>query len=227
MAYCEELVAGKLRRWEKYLLRFRLPDWEEIPNIGLYMDQVVVLLMGYLDYMPPELKEEQVVTAAAINNYVRKGIMPSPEKKKYYREHIAYLVMICTLKQSLSIAMLQKLLPTGRGEEEVRPVYEAYVRRHRESAGFFVEQVRAAAAGILKHPDAAENAVESTEDLIASTAIVGGFARLLAEKLLLLDGCTLEPGGSIEIVKFVRFEKGEGLAKREENFAEEIAKLTK
>ena len=34
-------------------------------------------------------------------------------------------------------------------------------------------------------------------------------------------------GGKIEIVKFVRFEKGEGLAKREDNFAEEIAKLTK
>ena len=199
MAYCEELIAGKLRRWEKYLLRFRLPEWEEIPNIGLYMDQVVMLLMGYLDYMPPELKEEQVVTAAAINNYVRKGIMPSPEKKKYYREHIAYLVMICTLKQSLSIAMLQKLLPTGRGEEEVRPVYEAYVRRHRESAAFFVAQVRTAAANILKHSDASADAVENTEDLIASTAIVGGFARLLAEKLLLLEGCTLENGGSIEM----------------------------
>ena len=121
MAYSEELIAGKLRRWEKYILRFRLPEWEEIPNIGLYMDQVVMLLMGYLDYMPPELKEEQVVTAAAINNYVRKGIMPSPEKKKYYREHIAYLVMICTLKQSLSIAMLQKLLPTGRGRRRSGP----------------------------------------------------------------------------------------------------------
>ncbi len=199
MAYNEELIAGKLRRWEKYILRFRLPEWEEIPNIGLYMDQVVMLLMGYLDYMPPELKDEQVVTAAAINNYVRKGIMPSPEKKKYYREHIAYLVMICTLKQSLSIAMLQKLLPVGQEEEEVRPVYEAYVRRHSECARFFVRQVRAAAAGILKHPDAGEDAVESTEDLIASTAIAGGFARLLAEKLLLLDGCTLETGGSIEI----------------------------
>ena len=56
MAYSEELIAGKLRRWEKYILRFRLPEWEEIPNIGLYMDQVVMLLMGYLDYMPPELK---------------------------------------------------------------------------------------------------------------------------------------------------------------------------
>ena len=199
MAYSEELIAGKLRRWEKYILRFRLPEWEEIPNIGLYMDQVVMLLMGYLDYMPPEQKEEQVVTAAAINNYVRKGIMPSPEKKKYYREHIAYLVMICTLKQSLSIAMLQKLLPVGRGEEAVRPVYEAYVRRHSESARFFVRQVRAASANILKHPDAGEDAVDNTEDLIASTAIVGGFARLLAEKLLLLDGCDLETGGSIEV----------------------------
>ena len=199
MAYSEELIAGKLRRWEKYLLRFRLPAWEEIPDFGLYMDQVVALLMGYLDYMPPELKEEQVVTAAAINNYVRKGIMPSPEKKKYYRVHIAYLIMICTLKQSLSIAMLQKLLPTGREDGEVRPVYEAYVRRHSESARFFVQSVRLAAANILKHPDATADAVENTEDLIASTAIVGGFARLLAEKLLLLEGCTLENGGSIEV----------------------------
>ena len=199
MAYSEELIAGKLRRWEKYLLRFRLPTWEEIPNIGLYMDQVVALLMGYLDYMPPELKEEQVVTAAAINNYVRKGIMPSPEKKKYYRVHIAYLIMICTLKQSLSIAMLQKLLPKGQEEAEVRPTYEAYVHQHSESAHFFVQSVRLAAANILKHADATEDAVANTEELIASTAIVGGFARLLAEKLLLLEGCTLEDGGSIEI----------------------------
>ena len=35
-----------------------------------------------------------------------------------------------------------------------------------------------------------------------------------------------ELGGSIKIVDFVRFEKGEGIQKREENFAEEIAKMT-
>ena len=33
-----------------------------------------------------------------------------------------------------------------------------------------------------------------------------------------------ELGGSIKLIKFVRFEKGDGLEKREENFAEEIAK---
>ena len=57
MSYDKQLVAGKLRRWERYLNRFRLPAWEEIPDIGLYMEQVVTLLREYLDYLPPELKE--------------------------------------------------------------------------------------------------------------------------------------------------------------------------
>ena len=66
MAYDSDLVAGKLRRWETYLDHFRLPPWEEIPDLGLYMEQVIDLLRQYLDYLPPELKEEQqFITAAA------------------------------------------------------------------------------------------------------------------------------------------------------------------
>ena len=42
-----------------------------------------------------------------------------------------------------------------------------------------------------------------------------------------IAGVAKAVGGSVEVAKFIRFEKGEGLAKREENFAEEIAKLTK
>ena len=57
MAYDNDLIAGKLRRWEKYLERYRLPAWEEIPDFGLYMEQVVQLLKQYLSYLPPELKQ--------------------------------------------------------------------------------------------------------------------------------------------------------------------------
>ena len=78
MAIKKEVVAGKLRRWEKYLNNYRLPCWEDIPDFGLYMEQVLTLLTKYLDYMPPELKEEQFITAATINNYVRKKIIPDP-----------------------------------------------------------------------------------------------------------------------------------------------------
>ena len=34
-------------------------------------------------------------------------------------------------------------------------------------------------------------------------------------------------GGTVKIAKFVRFEKGEGLAKKEDNFAEEVANMVK
>ena len=67
MAYDQQLIAAKLRRWEKYLLKFRLPEWQEIPDIGLYMEQVVQLLTQYLSFLPPDLKQPQPVTAA-VNN---------------------------------------------------------------------------------------------------------------------------------------------------------------
>lgn len=111
MSYDKALIAGKLRRWEKHLMRFRLPEWDEIPDFGLYMEQTVDLLRKYLDYLPPELKNEEVVTSSAINNYVRRGIMPGPIKKKYYRPHIACLLMICTLKQSLNMSMIKSRCP--------------------------------------------------------------------------------------------------------------------
>lgn len=199
MTFDKALIAGKLRRWEKFLNEYRLPDWEELPNIGLYMDQVVSLLMGYLDYMPPELKGEKLVTPATINNYVRKKIMPEPVKKRYFRVHIAYLIMICTLKQSLSIPTLQAIIPLSLSEEELEALYASYVKRHRVAAKYFIQQVRTAAAGILDHEPESELSTGDTGELIASTAIIGGFSRLLAEKLLLLEGKTLENGGSIAL----------------------------
>ena len=199
MTFDKALIAGKLRRWERYLDEYRLPAWEELPDIGLYMDQVVTLLTQYLDYMPPELKEEQVITPAAINYYVRKKIMLEPVKKKYYRRHIAYLIMVCTLKQCLSIPTLQAIIPAGLNEEELKQTYSSYVKRHRMACTYFVKQVRIAAGGILDHEPESEIATDDTGDLISMVAVISGFARLLAEKLLLLDGKDLENGGSIEV----------------------------
>lgn len=73
------------------------------------------------------------------------------------------------------------------------------MQRHALSARFFVDQVRVVSSAILDHADTTEMAVNTTEELITSAAIVAGFSRLLAEKLLLLDGKDLETGGSIEI----------------------------
>ena len=199
MNYDKRLIAGKLRRWEKYLDDYRLPLWSDIPDIGLYMEQVIMLLKQYLDYLPPELKEAQFITAATINNYVRKKIMPEPKKKKYYRVHIAYLIMICSLKQCLSIPTLQTMIPMGLTDEQVEETYNSYALRHQLACRYFSQQVLAAAAGILEHEPESELSTDDTSDLIYSAAVISGFSRLLAEKLLLLEGKDLENGGSIEI----------------------------
>ena len=187
MACSNAFVAAKLRRWEKYLDNYRLPEWEAIPDFGLYMEQVIDLLKQYLDYLPPELKEEQFITASTINNYVRTKVMPEPIKKRYYREHIAYLVIICTLKQTLSIALVRRIIPMGLSRDEVEAVYRSYTKQHAISAKYFTDQVRLLAAPILEHAERAETSVDRSEELITRSAIIGGFARLLAEKLLLLE----------------------------------------
>ena len=171
MAYDNDLIAGKLRRWEKYLERYRLPAWEEIPDFGLYMEQVVQLLKQYLSYLPPELKQSQTITAAAINNYVRTKMLPEPRKKKYYRIHIAYLLMICTLKQSLSLSMLQTLLPGDLPEDEVKRAYTAYALRHRLCAQYFVDQVKLSAAAMLEPDMVTELAVQ---DVLYDPQTAGG-----------------------------------------------------
>lgn len=204
MRYDNRLTAAKLRRWETYLHDYRLPSWEEIPDLGLYMEQVLALLRQYLDYLPPELKDEQFITAATINNYVRNRFMPEPCRKKYYRVHIAYLIMICTLKQTLSIATLHSMIPVGLSEQEVREIYSAYAEKHRLAAEYFIQQVRLAAGPILAHERTQfALATSETSELISEIAILSGLSRLLAEKLLLLEGKDLEtyPKSSLEITK--------------------------
>lgn len=183
----KEIVEMKLRRWEKYLKEYQLPAWEEIPDLGLYMEQVLILLNNYLDYLPPELKDEQSITASTINNYVRNRYMPKPRKKKYYRVHIAYLVMICTLKQSLTIPTLSELIPNDIPEEEVKGIYTSYRNRHRIASEYFIDQVRIIASPMLHHEERrTEASVDETSDLIATYAVLSGLSGLLAEKLLLL-----------------------------------------
>ena len=86
-------------------------------------------------------------------------------------------------------------------EDEVRRMYTSYALRHKLCAQYFIDQVKLTAAAMLDQEMVTELAVKDTSELIASAAILSGLARLFAEKLLLLEGKTLETGGSIEIIE--------------------------
>lgn len=185
MAYDNKQVIEKLRQWESYSSGYRLPAWDEIPDMGLYMEQVTALLLEYLNLPRPEGGEDAAVTAPAINNYVRKRVMPGPINKKYYRRHIAYLIIIYTLKHCFSIPTLQILLPPDLTDEEMEREYTAYVARCRVAIQRFVMYTQWEQKKLVADGD--ESPCDSPEDLITTTAVLSGLARQLAEQLLRMN----------------------------------------
>jgi hypothetical protein len=186
MNYDKELIARKMLRWENFLTAYQLPKWEDLPDFGLYMDQVITLLSQHLYYLPQEDHSEELVTPTAINNYVRLKIMPAPEKKRYSRIHLAYLFMICTLKQTITIAQVQKIIPVGLEEEEIKQLYSNYVARHIEVGQRFIENIHHCAEPMLDPNNTMENA--TVENMIAGMVMMSGYYRLLAEKIIGLKG---------------------------------------
>ena len=79
--------------------------------------------------------------------------MPPPVKKKYSRTHLAYLIMICYLKQTLSISSIQRFLPAK--PEEMEPLYRTFVEQYRAVSRDFVSQLRSTAASDTAHTTAA------------------------------------------------------------------------
>ena len=110
----------------KHILEEKRPaKWEEIPDIDLYMDQV----LSYMMRQHAGLELDENLTSAMINNCMKKDLLPRARGKKYNREHIAYLTAICLLKQVLSVTDTGELLSSQiqqRQEEEIRSFYTKY-----------------------------------------------------------------------------------------------------
>lgn len=184
MHYDRDRVVQRMRKWEAYLREHALPAWNELPQLDLYMDQVVALINSYLDFLPREVGMDAIVTAAAINNYVRKKIMPAPAKKRYSRVHLAYLLMICSLKQSVSIAYIQQMIPLTHSEEQVREIYNQFVAQQRRTTLYFVEQVNKIAPALLAEEKSDD---ERVGNIVTTFAVVSGLSRMATEKLILLQ----------------------------------------
>lgn len=199
MTYDKELIAHKLLRWERAVEGFSLPLWENIPDIGLYMDQVIVLLSQYLGLISPvdgkdddeddDVDDTKIFSASSINNYVRLKIMPAPVKRKYYRVHIAYLIIILTLKQAVSINIVKEMLSNEMPEESVQELYSDYIVKHHAATLLFTNIVRECATDVLNPEKTGDNLVSS---FVIQEALIAGFSRVLTEKLVSLKGKSFE-----------------------------------
>ncbi|MBR2900807.1 MAG: DUF1836 domain-containing protein [Clostridia bacterium] len=90
------------------LINFRLPRYEEFPVFELYIDQVISFISESLSVF--NRGDEVIITQAMINNYVKNGVIPAPIKKKYNREHLAKLVVICVSKRMLPLSYISEAI---------------------------------------------------------------------------------------------------------------------
>ncbi len=101
-----------------------LPRWRELPDLELYMDQVLALTERYLGACPG--LDSRGLTAAMVNNYVKHGVLPAPQRKRYSRSQLARLLMICVLKPILPIASIRELLETGIRANSEEAFYDGF-----------------------------------------------------------------------------------------------------
>ena len=100
----EELLELKER-----LEQERPASWKELPDLSLYMDQVTA-------YMPRQLihfDDRDALTSAMVNNYIKDGLVPRADGKRYSPTHLAYLTAVCALKKVLSVRDISNLIHSG------------------------------------------------------------------------------------------------------------------
>ena len=152
-------MALKLSEVSDDIEKAGIPLWEDLPALDLYMDQVI----------KDENGENEQITKNMINNYVKMKVVPAPIKKKYSKTHIAYLVIVCVMKQIYSISMIKNMLPDFDDEQGIIKTYNCFVRS-------FKKAVNEDIGGMINEIDEENGVLELSSKAIA--------LKLLAEKVI-------------------------------------------
>ena len=176
MNYSKERLIDIFAGGGEMIKSFQLPSWEELPKIELYMDQVIALLSEYLELFSAVSNDDKLITPTMINNYVKLKIIPAPVKKRYSKVHLAYLIMVCILKQTLAISTISKIIPPDLEEKELKSIYTSFVKNQTKSFNYVTEQINAVAEPILSNPEANQDRMN---DLVLQVAISSNIFKLI------------------------------------------------
>lgn len=113
---------------------FHFPRYNEIPNVGLYLEQATKYVCEYLAPLG-----EYTLTPSMISNYVKKGLIANPVKKQYGREQIAYLFFIAIAKSVLSLDALTGFIKVQQNSYTLPKAYDYFCEQFEELLRFTFE----------------------------------------------------------------------------------------
>lgn len=112
-----------LSKLKEQLLNERPVPWDSLPDIDLYMDQ----LINYMSRQQLISSHDSMLTSAMVNNYIKANLLERANGKKYSRNHLAELSIICFLKQVISVKDAA-LVFNQFSKDEVQNLYSEYLK---------------------------------------------------------------------------------------------------
>jgi hypothetical protein len=177
-----EDVRKELLRWAGEVEGRSTADWENLPDIGLYMDQVVTYVERQLAAVW-RLDREKPLTPAMVNNYANGQMLPRADsQKKYSRDHLAMLLVLCTLKPVMPIAEIGRLLSGYRNEGDMDGFYRSFRETQARAMAGISTALRDALEGVPEGPEG-ENALRM---LALGLAVEANTRSLASERILQL-----------------------------------------
>lgn len=118
VAKTDKSIKAFERVTKEELLAFECPRYDELPNMGLYLEQALTVIN---EALAPVLFEP--LTKPMMNNYVKNGVVPAPIKKRYYREHLAYAIAMALLKSVYTVEQVDQFYKV---QQDTYPLDVAY-----------------------------------------------------------------------------------------------------
>lgn len=179
----------------KNMQRMKYISPDDIPNIDLYMDQVITFMDEHLK-MSRRFEEDKLITRTMINNYTKNNLMPPPNKKKYNKEHILLLIFIYYFKNILSMNDIKNIFEplnqkfyNGKNEEiTLEEIYEEVFGYQRENVDALIidiiKKYKKASRAFAKDTNPEDRDFLTTFSLICTLSFDVYVKKMLVEKLI-------------------------------------------
>lgn len=172
-------INSSLQKWLDQLGNFEFQNYEKLPDIDLYMDQVVTFLEKQLAILATSSMDKQI-TSSMINNYVKGDVISSPISKKYNREHLSLIEEICILKQVLSIAEIKEVIQNRYNGASYTTVFNEFRDMHSKENKEAVEYAKHSISDIKT------NDIESLTKLALDMALKANSYITISKRILFL-----------------------------------------
>lgn len=179
-------IHEEMKKFCEDILSFHIPRWEELPDMELYMDQVVTFIENNISLFSI-ITNEKIITPSMINNYVKLKLIPKPIKKRYNKTHLAYLIAISILKYVFTIQEIRDGILFQSNLNGDKSAYNSFCEEQEEALKYLIRQIKP-----QNETNIGVNLDLTPDNLAIKMATLSFASKIIAERIIELQKCHTE-----------------------------------